>query len=85
MDVIAEIKEAFSRMSRQRFFVSEADFQNTFAIELHKIFNNSAKIILEFPIKKPDDKRIIHIDIMIIKDGNFYSLELKYKTRPIKS
>lgn len=85
MDVIAGIREAFSRMSRQRFFVSEADFQHTFAIVLHKIFNNSAKIILEFPIKKPDDKRIIHIDIMIIKDGCFYPIELKYKTRPIKS
>lgn len=85
MDVISGIKEAFSNISGQRFFVSEADFQHSLAIELHKIFNDTAQIILEFPIKKPGEQRIIHIDIMVIKDGDFYPIELKYKTRPIKS
>lgn len=85
MDVISGIKEAFSSISGQRFFVSEADFQHSLAIELHKIFNDTAQIILEFPIKKPGEQRIIHIDIMVIKDGDFYPIELKYKTRPIKS
>jgi len=85
MNVIDDIKIAFENLRNRRFFVSEADFQHSLAIELQKTFKDTAQIILEFPIKLPDEKRIIHIDIMIIKDGKYYPIELKYKTRKIQS
>ena len=51
MDAIKNIKKAFLNLkNKNRFFVSEADFQHSFAMELEKIFNGTATILLEFPI-----------------------------------
>jgi len=82
-DVVCTIKKAFNNLIGNRFFVSEADFQHTFAMELEKAFinNPNVKILLEFPIKCKNRK--VHVDIMVCDGCNLYPIELKYKTRSI--
>lgn len=54
------------------FFYSEADFQHSLALELERQGYN---VYLEYPINGE------HIDIIIEKDGWYYPIELKYKTK----
>ena len=84
MDAIKNIKKAFLNLkNKNRFFVSEADFQHSFAMELEKIFNGTATILLEFPIEQ--NGRIIYTDIMLVYKQYLYPIELKYKTKIIPS
>lgn len=54
------------------FFYSEADFQHSLALELER---QGYIVYLEYPINGE------HIDIIIEKDGWYYPIELKYKTK----
>ena len=54
------------------FFYSEADFQHSLALELERQGYN---VYLEYPINGE------HIDIIIEKEGWYYPIELKYKTK----
>lgn len=54
------------------FFYSEADFQHSLALELDR---QGYIVYLEYPINGE------HIDIIIEKDGWYYPIELKYKTK----
>ena len=82
MNITNKIKDAFYSLQKQnRFFVSEADFQHSFAMELEHVFNGCADVLLEFPIES--NGRIIYIDIMVVYKNVLYPIELKYKTRVI--
>jgi len=84
MNVINNIKTAFLNLkNKNRFFVSEADFQHSFAMELEKVFNGDAVVLLEFPIEQQN--RIIYVDIMVVYKNELYPIELKYKTKTIES
>lgn len=84
MNIVTNIKKAFINLKKSnRFFVSEADFQHSFALELEKVFNGTATILLEFPIEQHG--RIIYIDIMVVYEKFLYPIELKYKTKVIPS
>jgi len=86
--VMKKIRKAFKKLqSKNRFFVSEADFQHAFAMELEKYFRG--RVYCEFPVcsnyLNKKKHQIIHIDIMVQHRGVLYPIELKYKTRQIKS
>lgn len=87
--VINKIIAAFESLRNKQFFVSEAHFQHVLAIELKKKLCKwyspfrKAKIILEFPIIQ--DNKLIHVDIMVVTPYGNYPIELKYKTKRIKS
>lgn len=86
--VIEKIREAFGNLqSKNRFFVSEADFQHVLAIELEKYFPDN--VYCEFPAyvkyKDNDEQKLIHIDIMVQDGDDLYPIEMKYKTRKIQS
>ncbi|MBQ8293875.1 MAG: hypothetical protein IJX89_00620 [Alphaproteobacteria bacterium] len=85
-DVLKKIKEAFNDLEK-RVFVSEADFQHSFAMVLEEKFPGNVR--LEYPIKKPDTVKTtkgdhIYADILIKDNGKKYIIELKYKTQSIK-
>lgn len=87
-DVIANIRNAFEKLkSKYRFFVSEADFQHALAMELERYFPDN--VYCEFPAhlkyKDNGEQKLIHIDIMVQDDDDWYPIELKYKTRKIQS
>lgn len=65
-------------LSRTRkIFHSEADFQFALAWEIQKRYPD-AKVRLEYcPI---EIEPAMHVDILVILDGNWYPIELKYKT-----
>lgn len=82
MDVVETIKNALDNMKGRRFFVSEADFQHAFAIELRETFkSDDARIYLEFPVRQKDKN--VYIDILIEIAGRLFPIELKYKTKCI--
>ena len=83
--IIQRIRKSFENLKNKRFFVSEADFQHTLAMELEKTFadDKDVKILLEFPIEQ--NGRKIYVDIMIIYNGILYPIELKYKIKRIPS
>lgn len=58
-------------------FVSEADFQFALAWSIQSKFKN-AEIRLEYP---PEYDPNVHIDILVKIGGDWYPIELKYKTR----
>lgn len=68
--VIEELKK------RRKIFVSEADLQLEIALIIRDIYPK-AKVRLEFhPVFDPN----IHIDILVVLNGKWYPIELKYKT-----
>lgn len=83
--IIQGIRKSFENLKNKRFFVSEADFQHTLAMELEKTFagDKDVKILLEFPVLR--DGHTVYIDIMVTDRTNMYPIELKYKTRLIPS
>lgn len=87
--VVKKIREAFNNLkSRNRFFVSEADFQASLTWELQKVFQDSpdVKIYREFPVRVYDAQwRTIYIDILVVVNGQRFPIELKYKTDRIDS
>lgn len=50
-------------------------------MELEKVFNGAATVLLEFPIEQ--NSRIIYTDVMLIYKQSLYPIELKYKTKRI--
>lgn len=87
--IITKIREAFNNLqSKNRFFVSEADFQASLTWELQKVFQDSpdVKIYREFPVRVYDTQwRTIYIDILVVLNGQRFPIELKYKTDRIDS
>ncbi|MBR5408841.1 hypothetical protein IK112_02760 [Candidatus Saccharibacteria bacterium] len=66
-----------SLSERRKIFVSEADFQLEMAWEIKEKYPE-AKVRLEYcPVFDPS----IHIDILVIMNGRWIPIELKYKTR----
>lgn len=64
-----------SMAGNRPFFYSEFDFQHYLALELKA---NGYDVFLEYPVKVGN---VCHIDIIAKKDGVFYPIELKYKTK----
>ena len=87
--IITKMREAFNNLqSKNRFFVSEADFQASLTWELQKVFQDSpdVKIYREFPMRIYDAQwRTIYIDILVVVNGQRFPIELKYKTDRIDS
>jgi hypothetical protein len=80
-DVLKKIEKAFkSLMKKRQFFVSEADFQHSFAIELRDNFKGkNDAVYLEYPIKQGEN--YAYIDIVLVHEKRMYPIELKYKTK----
>lgn len=82
--------------SEKRIFCSEADFQFALAWRIKELLQDKADIRLEFTpsefIKqsiKQDKKnkknhKNMHIDIVVITEGQMIPIELKYKTKAFK-
>lgn len=62
---------------RRKVYVSEADFQLEMAMLLRETYPE-AKVRLEYT---PSFEPNMHIDILMILDGKWYPIELKYKTK----
>lgn len=76
-----EIRELLDIIASKRpFFHSEADFQHTFAWELHQKLPN-ASVRLEFPVRVKN--QYIYIDVWIENQDEILAVELKYKTRDL--
>lgn len=69
--IISKLKD------KRKIFVSEADFQFEMAWIVKEQYPN-AKIRLEY---SPSFDFNIHIDILVILDGKWIPIELKYKTK----
>lgn len=61
-----------SMASNRPFFYSEADFQHSLALALKA---NGYEVFLEYPVNRE------HIDIIAKKNGKYYPIELKYRTK----
>ena len=74
-----EVREILAIIAKKRpIFHSEADFQHTFAWEIHqKLPNASVRLELPIHVKNQD----LHIDIWIKNQDEVLAIELKYKTR----
>ena len=83
--VLKKIEKAFkSLMKKRSFFVSEADFQHSFAIELRDKFKGKKDAVyLEYPVEQ--DKKHAYIDIVLVHGKDMYPIELKYKTKKIET
>lgn len=80
-DVLKKIEKAFSSLMKKRsFFVSEADFQHSLAIELRDKFKGkNDAVYLEYPIQQGENNA--YIDIVLVHEKRMYPIELKYKTK----
>ena len=73
-----DITACMNRLAHKRpVFTSEADFQFSLAWEIKSLYEDS-EVILEYI---PRYNRNVHIDILVVVDGRFIPIELKYKTR----
>jgi hypothetical protein len=73
-----DISKALLELSQSRkMFHSEADFQFALAWELQKLYPD-AKVRLEYC--PAGIEPTMHIDILVIKDDEWYPVEMKYKT-----
>ena len=61
-----------SMANNRKYFYSEADFQHSLALALQA---NGYDVFLEYAINGE------HIDIIAKKNGNYYPIELKYRTK----
>jgi hypothetical protein len=74
-----EVREILDIIAKKRpIFHSEADFQHTFAWEIHQKLPN-ASVRLELPVQVKH--QYLHIDIWIKNQDEVLAVELKYKTR----
>ena len=81
---IADIHHCLHTLSQKRpFFVSEADFQHCFALELE---NYGFSVFLEFPITHVGTKKVSYIDLVVWdNDGKTcHPIEFKYKTKAVQ-
>jgi hypothetical protein len=73
------VTELMGELSRQRaVFHSEADFQHTFAWEIHRRMPH-AEVRLERPIFVGG--KTLHLDCLVTQGKMAVAIELKYKTR----
>lgn len=70
-DVINKLK------TRRKIFFSEADFQ----LELGWVIKELYPDVKVYPEFAPQFNPEIHIDILVIQDGKWIPIELKYKTK----
>ncbi len=78
MKSIIDIKDAMFILAQKRsVFVSESDFQLELAWVLKDMYPE-AKVLCEY---SPDFDPNMHIDILVIVDGKWIPIELKYKTK----
>jgi len=76
-----EVREILDIIAKKRpIFHSEADFQHTFAWEIHQKLPNAA-VRLELPVQVKN--QYLHIDIWIKNQDEILAVELKYKTRAL--
>jgi len=74
-----EVHEILDIIAKKRpIFHSEADFQHTFAWEIHQKLPN-ASVRLELPVQVKN--QYLHIDVWIKNQDEILAVELKYKTR----
>ncbi|MBI5840444.1 MAG: hypothetical protein HZB19_10105 [Chloroflexi bacterium] len=74
-----EVREILAIIAKKRpIFHSEADFQHTFAWEIHQKLPN-ASVRLELPVQVKN--QYLHIDVWIKNQDEILAVELKYKTR----
>ncbi len=77
--VMVEPDQLMETLARSRpLFHSEADFQHTFAWELHRV-NSDWDIRLEVPVRTIAGA--IHLDVRASSQSAQVAIELKYKTR----
>jgi hypothetical protein len=75
------IEEIMKDLAKQRpIYHSEADFQHSFAWEIHRRLPDAA-VRLELPFE--DQRRKLHLDVWISKNQTELAVELKYKTRAL--
>ena len=81
---------------KRKVFHSEADFQFALAWEIKTTYQES-KIRMEYPqmvsgknftisadkTNTSENKVLINVDILVLYEGSFYPIELKYKTKEI--
>jgi len=80
-DMTFNIHELLADLANSRpLFHSEADFQHSFAWELHRRFPD-ASIRLEKPI--PINGGVAHLDVLVQRHNATIAIELKYKTRKL--
>ena len=80
--VSAAINEAIRQMKEEDVnFTLEADFQFSLAWKLKEILGEKTKIILEYPYRSNEEKRIKYIDIYVDAPNEVSFIELKYKTK----
>ena len=73
-----DLKKQIIELSKSRkIFHSEADFQFALAWQIQKAYP-SAEVRLEYC--PSGTEKVMHIDILVIIDGNWFPIELKYKT-----
>lgn len=78
MNRTIDITEAIRLLQvKRKCFVSEADFQLELAWILKEMYPDALVRCEYTPEFNPD----MHIDILVIKDGKWFPIELKYKTR----
>lgn len=76
--MIIDIKALITKLCQNRkAFFSEADFQFSLATTIKEKYKD-ADVLLEY---HPDFDKDMHIDILVIKDGKWIPIELKYKTK----
>lgn len=76
--LIFDIKRVIEHLkSRRRIFVSEADFQLELGWSIKELYPDS-KVRMEYC---PEFDRKMYIDILVVLDGRWIPIELKYKTK----
>lgn len=85
--VIKELKK-----QKEKIFVSEKDFQVELAYKIKEIYGAKVDVKLEYcpkfeELNKKSNKKEkpIYIDILVIHNGKWYPIELKYKTRKLEN
>ena len=80
MGLTLDIDEIMNQLSKWRpIFHSEADFQFSLAWIIKEEYPN-CDIILEFV---PEFNPSLHLDILVIVDGKWIPIELKYTTKNV--
>lgn len=71
------MEELKNEMKGNEVFLSEGDFQHSFAKTVEKL--SGTKVVIEYPYDLDGVRR--HADVSFMYEGERYFVELKYKTR----
>ena len=78
----SDLKSVMAALQEERkLFYSENDFRFALAWKIKEIYK-TADVRLEYCSNPNNDKKI-YIDIVVILDGKYYPIELKYKTKAL--